>query len=162
MPNEPEIKTFMEIFKHTAGNINILLADDDEDDRLFFSTALSEMVFDCNLAFAHDGVELLDTLNNISELPDIVFLDMNMPKKSGLEALQEIRANRKFDTICIVIYSTLDSEEQVDKLLAEGANIYFNKPAELDKIKDMIRQVIRIYRYYPDLGSKEEAFYLSM
>src|SRR5690606_24269713 len=104
-------------------------------------TALSEMVFDCTLEFAHDGVELIQMLDTISELPDIVFLDMNMPKKSGLEALREIRADRRFDTICIVIYSTLDTDEQVDNILAEGANIYFNKPSEMEKIKDMIRQV---------------------
>lgn len=152
----------MEIFKNSDPDIHILLADDDEDDRLFFSTALSEMVFDCKLTFAHNGVELLDILEFAEELPDIIFLDMNMPKKSGLESLREIRSNRRYDTICIVIYSTFDTDEQVDKVLAEGANIYFNKPSDMEKIKDMIRQVMRIYKYYPDLGSQDDSFIISM
>ena len=151
----------MDIFSNSDKNVNILLADDDADDRMFFSTALSEMVLDSKLHLVHNGVEMMDYVNSTEVLPDILFLDMNMPRKSGMEALKEIRAERRFDTICIVIYSTFDTDEQVDKILAEGANIYFNKPSDMDKIKDMIRQVIRIYRYYPDLGAKEEAFFYS-
>lgn len=142
--------------------IHIIMADDDSDDRLFFSTALNEMLIDSHLDMVSDGVELIDHLKAASELPDIVFIDLNMPRKSGKETLAEIRANRDYDTICVVIYSTFSSEDEVDALLAAGANIYFTKPSDLEKIKDMIRQVIRIYRYYPDLGSNEEAFFLSM
>jgi CheY-like chemotaxis protein len=151
--------------KNAHKNINILLADDDSDDRFFFRIALEEMVLDSELKLVNDGVELMEFLTNAkddNQLPDIVFLDMNMPRKSGLECLREIRAERRFDTICIVIYSTFGTDQEVDKILAEGANIYFSKPDEMGKIKDMIRQVIRIYRYYPDLGASEEAFFLSL
>jgi len=150
--------------KNTYKQINMLLADDDADDRFFFSTALAEMTMDSELKLLHDGVALMDYLRHAEDekLPDIMFLDMNMPRKSGMECLKEIRAERRFDTICIVIYSTFDTDDQVDAILAAGANIYFNKPSEMEKIKDMIRQVIRIYRYYPDLGASEEAFFLSM
>ena len=142
--------------------IDILLADDDNDDRYFFSVALEEMVFDSKLRLIPDGVALMELLNDESnEVPDILFLDMNMPRKSGMECLKEIRLNRRLDTLCIAIYSTMDSEEQIDKVLSAGANIYFNKPHEMDKIKEMIKQVIRIYRYYPDLGASDEAFFLS-
>ncbi len=78
-----------------------------------------------------------------------------------MEVLKEIRSNRRYDTICIAIYSTIDTSDHVDKALDAGANIFFKKPSEMAKIKDMIKQVIRIYRYYPDLGANEEAFYLS-
>ena len=150
--------------KNTYKQINMLLADDDADDRFFFSTALAEMTMDSELKLLHDGVALMDYLRRTEDekLPDIMFLDMNMPRKSGMECLKEIRAERRFDTICIVIYSTFDTDDQVDAILAAGANIYFNKPSEMEKIKVMIRQVIRIYRYYPDLGASEEAFFLSM
>jgi len=146
-----------------AKGINILMADDDSDDRLFFSTALNEMFIDSNLAMVSDGVELMEYLDKTTDnLPDIMFLDLNMPRKSGMETLKEIRSNRNFDTTCVVIYSTYTSEEQVDELLSQGANIYFKKPSELEKIKDMIRQVIRIYRYYPDLGTNEDALFMSV
>ena len=149
--------------KNTYKKIRMLLADDDADDRFFFSTALSEMSLDNDLILLHDGVVLMDYLNTTDDalLPDIMFLDMNMPRKSGMDCLREIRAKRRFDTVCIVIYSTFDTDDQVDEILAAGANIYFNKPSEMEKIKEMIRQVIRIYRYYPDLGASEEAFFLS-
>ena len=143
--------------------ISILLADDDNDDRYFFSVALEEMVFNSTLKLIPDGVSLMQELNDESKsVPDILFLDMNMPRKSGMECLKEIRSNRRFDTLCIAIYSTFDTEDQIDKILAAGANIYFNKPHEMEKIKEMIKQVIRIYRYYPDLGASEEAFFLSI
>lgn len=143
--------------------IHIVMADDDSDDRLFFSTALHDMLIDSHLDLVADGVELMNYLSDAKEnLPDILFIDLNMPRKSGKETLQEIRSNRDYDTICVVIYSTYSPEDEVDDLLSIGANIYFTKPSELEKIKDMIRQVIRIYRYYPDLGANEEAFFLSM
>jgi CheY-like chemotaxis protein len=145
-------------------NINILLADDDSDDRFFFSIALEEMLFNSNLKLVTDGISLIDYLESTNEntIPDIIFLDLNMPRKSGMEVLKEIRSSRRYDTICIAIYSTTDTDDQVDRALDAGANIFFRKPSEMEKIKEMIKQVIRIYRYYPDLGANEEAFFLSI
>ncbi|MDI1255077.1 MAG: response regulator [Flavobacterium sp.] len=125
--------------------VNIFLADDDIDDRHFFSVALEEMLIESKLKLVPDGVALMQELNDGSKsIPDILFLDMNMPRKSGMDCLNEIRANSRFDRICIAIYSTFDTNEQIDKILAAGADVYFNKPHEMEKIKEMIKKVIQI------------------
>lgn len=141
--------------------ISILLADDDGDDRYFFRTALEEMGLSSSLSMVKDGLDLMGYLHKADTLPEILFLDLHMPKKSGWECLRDIRSSRKFDTICIAIYSNFGSEDQIEEILNEGANIYFNKPDDMDGIKEMIKHVIRIYRYYPELGADEESFFFS-
>lgn len=70
----------------------ILLADDDEDDRLFFKDAFEEVKVQTNVNFVHDGMQLMDHLMNPdTKIPDILFLDLNMPKKTGKECLIEIK-----------------------------------------------------------------------
>ncbi len=146
---------------YESANIRILLADDDGDDRYFFRTALEEMNLTSDFSTVKDGLDLMGYLHKADTLPDILFLDLHMPKKSGWECLRDIRSSPKFDTVCIAIYSNLGSDEQIEEILDEGANIYFNKPDGMEGIKEMIRQVIRVYRYYPNLGADEEAFLFS-
>lgn len=146
---------------HESPDIRILLADDDRDDRYFFRTALGEMDLVSQFSTVKDGLDLMGYLHKADTLPDILFLDLHMPRKSGWECLREIRSCRRFDTVCIAIYSNFGSEDQIEEILDEGANIYFNKPDGMEGIKEMIRQVIRVYRYYPNLGADEEAFFFS-
>ena len=91
--------------------IHIILADDDEDDRLFFTDAFSELKINTKVNTFKDGVELMDYLSNPdSVLPHILFLDLNMPKKNGIECLHEIKSEERFNDIAIAIYSTSSSE----------------------------------------------------
>jgi len=77
--------------------LHILLADDDEDDRLFFKDAFEEVKVQTKVEFVFDGLQLMDHLMNPdTKLPDILFLDLNMPKKTGKECLIEIKKNRTF------------------------------------------------------------------
>ena len=81
---------------------NILLADDDIDDRFFFSKALKEIPISTNLTTVHDGEELMHYLEkNSKSLPNILFLDLSMPRKTGFECLYEIKDNEKFKDIPI-------------------------------------------------------------
>ena len=85
--------------------IHIILADDDEDDRLFFTDAFSELKINTKVNTYNDGVELMNYLNSDDAiLPQVLFLDLNMPKKNGIECLHEIKSNsvnrqQKVDTI---------------------------------------------------------------
>ena len=94
--------------------INIALADDDEDDRFFFTEAFEDLKIKNRVSTFKDGIELMEFLEESSLLPDLLFLDLNMPKKSGIECLKEIKANSKFNEIIIAIYSTSSSEEDVE------------------------------------------------
>lgn len=90
--------------------IHIILADDDEDDRLFFTDAFEEIKINTKVQTYKDGVELMDYLNREDAiLPQVLFLDLNMPKKNGIECLHEIKQNEKFKDLAIAIYSTSSS-----------------------------------------------------
>ncbi len=123
--------------------IKILLADDDEDDCLFFKDALKELHSENHLHILTNGDDLLEYLHDHpNSLPDVIFLDINMPGKNGTECLEKIRENKKFKDIPVVIYSTSGVDKDVDVSFRYGANIYIKKPTEFLKLKKMISDVI--------------------
>ena len=130
--------------------VHIILADDDEDDRLFFKDAFSELKIDTKVETFNNGVELMGyLLTEDATLPHILFLDLNMPKKNGLECLQEIKSNKKFDDMAIAIYSTSSSEEHIEETFVMGANIYIKKPNDFNVLKKILSEVVTInWQYY--------------
>lgn len=108
--------------------INILLADDDEDDRLFFSMALSKISMPTTLATVEDGESLMDYLTKGQcIIPDVLFLDVNMPRKNGLECLVEIKANERVKDLPVVIYSTFMNSAVSDVFYQKGAHYFLRK-----------------------------------
>ena len=119
----------------------LLLADDDIDDRLFFEDAIEELFTSYKLSTVTDGVELMELLSDDSEqLPDILFLDINMPRKNGCECLAEIKANDILKDIPVVIFSTSLDMEIVNKLYENGAHYYIRKPGDFNVLKKVIYQ----------------------
>lgn len=95
--------------------LRILLADDDEDDRTFFSEAIAELKMTNQLTLFNDGKDLMEYMHNPdAKLPHILFLDLNMPYKNGLDCLKEIRADQRFKNVSIAIYSTSSSEKDIE------------------------------------------------
>ncbi|WP_046006495.1 response regulator [Pseudoalteromonas rubra] len=129
--------------------INILMADDDEDDRLLTQDALQESRVLNNLNFVQDGVELVAYLNNEAPFedktkhprPSIILLDLNMPRMDGREALQKIKSNPTLRSIPVVILTT--SKEEEDKLRGYdlGAASYISKPVNFDGLVELMRQL---------------------
>jgi len=143
--------------------IHILLADDDEDDRLFFTDAFSELKISTKVSTFNDGVELMNYLNDPeSVLPNILFLDLNMPKKNGIECLHEIKSNSRFDDIAIAIYSTSSSEEDIEETFVLGANIYIKKPSDFASLKKILSDVVSINWQYHTSGLNKDNFLLRM
>ncbi len=122
--------------------LNILLADDDPDDRFFFQKALETLEFPTNLKMICDGEQLMGYLNQCTDsLPDVLFLDLNMPRKNGSECLMEIKANDKLKALRVVIYSTSLQEEIVNVLYRQGAHYYIRK-CEFAQLKTLLRKVL--------------------
>lgn len=141
--------------------IYIILADDDKDDRLFFTDAFSELKINTKVDTFNDGVELMNYLNKEDALlPNVLFLDLNMPKKTGLECLNEIKANSKMSEISVVIYSTSASEEDIEKTFVLGANIYIKKPNSFKKLKQVLSEVVSINWQYHTNGLNKDNFLL--
>ena len=143
--------------------LHILLADDDEDDRLFFKDAFEEIKIQTNVSFVHDGMQLMDHLMNTdNKLPDILFLDLNMPKKTGKECLIEIKKTDRLKDIIIAIYSTSSSEEDIEDTFIEGANIYIKKPNDFSKLKEIIKEVVNMNWQFHTSGLNIETFFFSI
>ena len=143
--------------------IHIILADDDEDDRLFFTDAFSELKINTKVNTYNDGVELMNYLNSDDAiLPQVLFLDLNMPKKNGIECLHEIKSNSKFEDIAIAIYSTSSSEEYIEETFVSGANIYIKKPNDFDTLKKVLSDVVAINWQYHTSGLNKDNFLLRM
>ncbi len=142
--------------------LRILLADDDEDDRIFFKEALQEVRIRTIVTLVNDGLQLMKYLNDGNLLPDVVFLDLNMPIKSGLECLSEIRRDSRLKDLAIAIYSTSASDENIEEAFVRGANIYIKKPNNFSQLKNILEQVISLNWQYHTSGLKRENFLLNL
>ena len=129
----------------------ILLADDDPDDRLLFTKGFSELKIKTVVYTVNDGIELMEFLTRKGgPLPKIIFLDLNMPRKNGLECLIEIKSNKKLKDIVIAIYSTSSSEKNIEETFQFGANIYIQKPADFKILKKVLDQAVMTSWHYQD------------
>lgn len=141
--------------------ILITLADDDEDDRMFFTDAFDELKINTVVNTVNDGVQLMNFLNDPeSILPNIIFLDLNMPIKSGIDCLKEIKQNETFKDIAIAIYSTSSSDEDVENTFVLGANIYIKKPNDFGTLKKVLSEVVTLNWQYHTSGLNKENFLL--
>jgi CheY-like chemotaxis protein len=123
----------------------ILLVDDDPDEHLLFQDALKELPGSPKLAYAHDGQQLMQLLNDEkAQLPAIIFLDLNMPRMTGFECLQEIRKSSKLTQIPVVIFSTTSQTQAIDKVYEQGANYYIRKPNTFAMLKEVIERMLEI------------------
>lgn len=123
----------------------ILLADDDEDDRFLFEEALNEiqLAAPAHLVSVRDGEQLMEVLSS-TDLPDMLFLDLNMPRKNGFQCLFEIRKNEKLKDLPVIIFSTSYQPDAIDKLYEGGAQYYIRKPSNFEHFKKVILQAITL------------------
>ena len=123
--------------------INLLLADDDADDRLLFEEALTDLPIQCAFKSVTNGAQLMDFLHShVSELPDVLFLDLNMPLKNGFECFTEIRLNEKLKSLTVIIYSTSLVDDVVNLLYENGAQYYVRKPGDFSELKKIIHAAL--------------------
>jgi len=123
----------------------ILLADDDIDDRDFFSDALKQVSGTTELVLAENGIELMNKLHH--SLPGkaaLIFLDLNMPLKNGYECLAEIKQQPAFKHLPVIIFSTSLQPETVNNVYRQGASLYIVKPNSFNKLKDIIKHVLSL------------------
>ena len=118
----------------------ILLADDDLDDASIFCEALRSIDPKIICYCATDGVEALELLDNL-ERPNIIFLDINMPRMNGWEFLQRIKCTDEFKEIPVLVYSTSTQMRDVNTALDLGALCFFAKPDRFSDLKNILEVV---------------------
>ena len=119
----------------------IIITDDDDDDRLLFKSVFDSSWLDCEVAFAGDGVELLDHLENTRQLPSLIFLDLNMPRMDGFATLIELRSNPAYRSIPVIIFTTSSLPEHITRCYQLGANTYLTKPPGYQQLTNLINQI---------------------
>lgn len=124
--------------------LTLLLADDDADDCLLFKDALGELPIATELSTVANGEQLMGVLNKIETLPDLLFLDLNMPRKNGFDCLLEIKHSMKLRRLPVIILSTSVEENMVNLLYANGAEYYICKPNEFSQLVSVIHTALTI------------------
>lgn len=129
--------------------ITILMADDDAEDRTMTEEALKESRLANELRFVEDGEELMDYLLRRrqyadpanSPRPGIILLDLNMPRKDGREALEEIKSSLELRNIPIVVLTTSKAEEDVYRTYDLGANSFICKPVTIEGLVEVVQRL---------------------
>lgn len=121
---------------------NIVLADDDEDDCLLFQDVIVDLNINATITTAGNGEQLLQLLRqSIDRVPDLIFLDMNMPLRDGLECLKEIRKSPNLQNVPVIILSTSSHSQTVERVFNEGANLYIRKPDSFEKLRSILENI---------------------
>jgi len=127
----------------TPPSLHVLFVDDDSDESYLFNEALEHSGLNIQMSKAKDGNDLLSYLRS-QPLPDIVFIDLNMPYKDGLEALIEIRKDKKFEKLPLIIYSTTKNNSHIDLTYQNGASLFVVKPNNFDGMVQIVKKVCTI------------------
>ena len=119
----------------------ILLAD--EADRLLFLEIFSGLRIKTIVETFKNGMELMQSLNKKDALlPHLLFLDLNMPLKGGMQCLKEIRSSEKLKSISVTIYSTSNNQKDMDESISNGANTYITKPSNFNTLKQVLETAV--------------------
>jgi CheY-like chemotaxis protein len=143
--------------------LRILLADDDECDRILFNEVFQEMEMKHSIHMVKNGLELMDYLSSGEILlPHFIFLDLNMPFKNGLDCLKEIRADEKFSEILIAVYSTSATEKDIEETFYSGANNYIKKPNTFALLKELLGKAVANATIHQEKSLNKANFLISV
>lgn len=122
---------------------SILLVEDNADDEQLTLRAMRQCEIPTEISVARDGAEAIDilTVQTDKPLPDLVLLDLKLPKFSGLEVLQRIRADERTKALPVVVLTSSDEERDIAESYNLGANSYIRKPVDFDEFIDAVRQL---------------------
>ncbi len=126
-------------------NINILLADDDQSDCLLFKDALEELPVTAHLTIVQNGEQVMEELTKKeTKLPDVLFLDLNMPRKNGFATLGEIKRDTGLQKLPVIMFSTASDMETVKRVYRDAAHYYICKPDDFSQLKKVIYEALTL------------------
>jgi CheY-like chemotaxis protein len=142
--------------------INILLADDDKDDCLLFKEALEELPVSTHLTIMNNGDQVMDELTKKDyKLPDVLFLDLNMPRKNGFATLGAIKRDTRLQELPVIIFSTSSEMDTVRKVFRDAAHYYICKPADFSQLKKVIYEALTLITQKNNILPLEDNFMIT-
>lgn len=140
-------------------DMEIVLSNDNKSDRLLFVEALADLELHPVIHITKHGFELMEFLLDPDQnIPNAVFLDINMPGKTGIECLEEIRADKQFDSLPVIIYSTSSATKDIDQSYDLGANFYIPIPVDFENMKGVILKAMNLLSTGEMKSLKREEF----
>lgn len=134
----------------------LIIADDDDDDQLMLKEIISDYSSFIKTTSIPDGKKLMEHLSK-GEIPDLLLLDLNMPYKTGIECLAELRTEKKFKKIPVVILTTSKNKKDIDLCYALGAKLFYPKPCDIESFRELIHSILEIdWNSFERAADKEE------
>ncbi|MCW3077554.1 MAG: rcp1 3 [Bacteroidetes bacterium] len=125
-----------------GGDVHFLIGDDDQDDRHFFAIALQSIDPSIICRIAKSGQEVLDTLKSEEVLPNVLFLDINMPNLNGWDVLLKIKKNPVWKAIPVIMYTTSSYKRDIELATEFGAIGFCTKPDDVNQLKIILKFII--------------------
>lgn len=120
----------------------VLLTENDDDDYLIFTLAIKETNLGVTLTRAETGDELFTLLNK--NIPDILFLDIQIPCRDGRQCLREIRSQSRYDNLPVILYTSLNDAQTIEYTFREGGNLYVIKPSSITQLTEVLKRILTI------------------
>jgi CheY-like chemotaxis protein len=124
--------------------LRIFYLDDDADDRFLFQEALSELSIDTEVTVLEDGEALLHLLENPPPTPNLIFVDLNMPRKNGYQVLTEIKSNRSLKQFSVVVLTTSSEKTVIESTRQLGADAFITKPESFNSLKTILNKCLTL------------------
>ena len=135
--------------------VNIYIAEDDYDDFLLLKEGINEVLPKFNIKHTTNGKSFLDSIQNNEDI-DLIFLDLNLPRKNGIDCLIELRQQKALDNVPVIIYSTSSDFEHIDRCYKNGCTLYLVKPSSYNHLVTQLKKIFfRIGLPRKDLQFKE-------
>ena len=143
--------------------ILVFLVDDDDYDCEVFEDALNVFYVNHTLKIFNDGPSVLSHLLTLeNNLPDLIFLDLNLPKMSGIDCLKEIRKEKHLQQLSIAIYTTSATATDMEATFTAGANIFITKPSQFPELIKILKHVFDINWQYQFSGLDRDNFLIAL
>jgi len=150
-------------YKPIRRKLNIILAEDDFEDRLLFEEAIDELPVSVQLNTFNNGDELMEWLiRRLNQLPDVLFLDLNMPRKNGFATLGEIKNNTKLQELPVIIFSTATNKDMIKQVFKDAAHYYIQKPVHFWELKELIYKSLKLIADKDTALPGKESFMLTI
>lgn len=144
-------------------HLNIILVDNDEGNLVIFKNVFKDLKINIRVQAFHNGADLMEYLNSEDGLnPEVVFMNFDIPVKSSVECLEEIREDYRFGNLITAIYSDYLPENDVEEVFVRGANIYIKKPDDYDALKKVVSEVITTSWQYHTSGMHKGNFIMKI
>ncbi|ASW74617.1 transcriptional regulator [Chryseobacterium piperi] len=143
--------------------LNVILADDDEGNIILFKNIFKDLKIAVKVQSFQNGKDLMEYLNNAEAfIPEMIMMNYTISQKSSLECLEEIKIDLRLSNMITAIYSDSLPEEDIERILVKGANIYIKKPDNYKDLKRVVSDVITLNWQYQTSGLNKDNFILKI